>query len=117
MIPWANFMRAKDHGIGSFFYIVIGFLALLFTILTAITFGFDRSARRSAGLPAYTAVLLAISYAVITWVILVPAAFQLGNKWQQRRSAEHILEHGAMVGSERHPARPSRSASACGRSP
>jgi hypothetical protein len=77
VISWANFTRAENHGVGAFFYVVIGFLALFFTILTAIAFRFDRSARRSDSLPAYAAAVLAVIYAVITRAILVPAAFQM----------------------------------------
>src|SRR5438270_5858587 len=76
-ISWANFTRAENHGIGSFFYIVIGFLALLLTVATAIAFGFDPSARGSRRFPAYAAGALAITYGVITRAILVPAAFRL----------------------------------------
>jgi hypothetical protein len=76
-IPWANFTRAENHGVGSFFYIVVGFLALALTVVTAIAFRFDRSARGSRRFPAYAAALLAITYGVITRAILVPAAFRL----------------------------------------
>jgi hypothetical protein len=77
VIAWANFTRAENHGIGSFFYIVIGFMALVLTIGAAIAFRFDRSARGSRRFPAYAAALVAIAYAVITRAILVPAAFRL----------------------------------------
>jgi hypothetical protein len=76
-IPWANFTRAENHGVGSFFYLVVGFLALLLTVAAAIAFRFDPAARSSRRFPAYAAALLAITYAVITRAILVPAAFRL----------------------------------------
>jgi len=76
-ISWASFTRAENHGIGSFFYPVIGLLALLLTVVTAIAFRFDPSARSSRKFPAYAAALLAIMYSAITRVILVPAAFRL----------------------------------------
>jgi len=76
-IPWANFVRAENHGIGLFFYPLIGFLALLLTVGTAIAFRFDRSVRDLRSFPAYAAALLAITYSVITRAILVPAAFRV----------------------------------------
>jgi hypothetical protein len=76
-IPWATFTRAENHGVGSFFYLVIGFLALLLTVVTAIAFRFDPAARGLRRFPAYAAALLAITYAGITRAVLVPAAFRL----------------------------------------
>jgi hypothetical protein len=47
------------------------------TVAAAIAFRFDPAARSSRRFPAYAAALLAITYAVITRAILVPAAFRL----------------------------------------
>jgi len=77
VIPWANLTRAENHGIGSFFYPVVGLVALLLTAATAIAFRFDRSARGSRSFPIYTAVLLAIAAAVVTRGVLVPTMFSL----------------------------------------
>jgi hypothetical protein len=77
VIPWANLTRAENHGIGSFFYLVVGFLALLLTVATAIAFRFDHAARGSSRFPLYAAVVLAIAPAVVTRGVLVPAMFSL----------------------------------------
>lgn len=76
-IAWASFTRAENHGVGSFFYLIIGLLALLSTLVTAIEFRLNASFRGLQRFPAYAAALLAITYAVITRAILVPAAFHL----------------------------------------
>jgi hypothetical protein len=75
VLSWANLIRAENHGVGSFFYIVIGLVALLLTIGTAIAFRFDRSARDLPKFPAYAAAVLAVASAVVTRAILVPAMF------------------------------------------
>jgi hypothetical protein len=67
--------RAENHGIGSFFYLVIGLVALLLTAATAIAFRFDRAAHSSHSFPIYAAVVTAIVAAVVTRSILVPAMF------------------------------------------
>ena len=74
---WADFTRAENHGIGAVFYLIIGFLALVLTLATALAFGLDRSSRRFLRFPAYASALLAIAYATITRAVLVPAAFRL----------------------------------------
>ena len=42
-IEWAGFSRAENHGVGAFFYLVIGFLAQLSTVTTTIAFRLDPS--------------------------------------------------------------------------
>src|ERR1700720_152302 len=70
MIPWANLTRAENHGIGSFFYLVIGLIELLLTVATMIAFHFDPAARGSCRFPIYSAVALAITAAVVTRGVL-----------------------------------------------
>jgi hypothetical protein len=77
LVPWATFTRAENYGIGSFFYIVLGLLAILSTILTAIVFRLDRPARSWRSFPIYAAALLAVVYALITRIVLVPTMFRL----------------------------------------
>jgi len=86
VLSWANLTRAENHGIGSFFYVVIGLIALLLTIGTAIAFRFDRSARDLPKFPVYSAAALAIASAVVTRVILVPAMFGM------RSAGDNIAE-------------------------
>jgi hypothetical protein len=77
VIPWATLTRAENHGIGAFFYLVIGLVALLLTAGTAIAFRLDRAAHGSRSFPIYVAVALAIAGAVVTRGVLVPAMFSL----------------------------------------
>ena len=77
VILWANFTRAENVGIGALFYPVLGLAALLFTASAAIAFRLDRRTRSSRGFPVYAAVLLAITWATVTRVILLPAMFRL----------------------------------------
>ena len=77
VLSWANLTRAENHGVGSFFYIVVGLIALLLTIGTAIAFRWDRSARDLSKLPAYAAATLAVASAVVTRAVLVPAMFRM----------------------------------------
>lgn len=77
VISWANLTRAENHGIGAFFYPVVGLIALLSTVATAIASRFDRAARDSPKFPTYSAVVLAIGAAVVTRAVLVPAMFSL----------------------------------------
>lgn len=76
-ISWSNYVRAENHGATAVFYIVIGLLAILLTLLTALAFKLERSAGSLRKLPAYAAALLALLYAVITRAILVPALAKL----------------------------------------
>jgi|SRR5579859_3363677 len=90
-IPWADFTRAENHGVGSFFYLVIGFLALSTTIGTAIAFRRDPAVRGLHRFPAYAAALLAIAYGVITRTVLVPAAFHLRAAGNDGAELQHIF--------------------------
>ena len=51
VIPWANFTRAENVGVGALFYPVLGLAALLFTVSAAIGFRLDRTAHGSRRLP------------------------------------------------------------------
>jgi hypothetical protein len=77
VLPWANFLRAENHGVGAFFYLVVGLITLLFTIGAGIAFYLDRQAQGPGRIPIYTAAVLAITYAVITRAVLVPANFRI----------------------------------------
>jgi hypothetical protein len=110
VIPWANFTRAENLGRGVIFYPAIGLAALLLTAAAAIAFRFDRAARGSRGFPIYSAVALAIAWAVVTRSVLVPAMFGLkaaGNnpaelqriflmvaRWSAINDALHLLTFG-----------------------
>ena len=76
-ICWSNYVRAENHGVGALFYIVIGLLAILLTLLTALAFNLERSGGNLRKLPAYAAALLALLYAVVTRAVLVPALAKL----------------------------------------
>jgi hypothetical protein len=79
VISWASFTRAENHGIGMIFYPVLGGAALFFTVAAAVAFRFDRKARGLRGAPIYAAAVLAVSWAVITRVVLVPAMSSVGE--------------------------------------
>ncbi len=91
-VSWADFTRAENHGVGSFFYLVVGFFALASTIATAIAIRLDRSMRGLRAFPAYAAALLAILYGVITRAILVPAAFRLRTAGNNSAEIRQIFE-------------------------
>ena len=90
-ISWSNFVRAENHGVGAFFYIVIGLLAILLTLLTALAFRLDSSADGLCKLPAYAAALLAMLYAVVTRAILVPALATLNVAGIPGAGVEHAF--------------------------
>lgn len=90
-ISWASFTRAENHGVGAFFYLVIGLLALLSTIMTAVAFRSDASVRGFRRFPAYAAATLAVAYAVITRAILVPAALHLRVAENNRAELQQIF--------------------------
>jgi|SRR5438552_15652680 len=48
VIPWVNFTRAENVGVGALFYPVLGLAALLFTVSAAIAFRLDRTAPSAA---------------------------------------------------------------------
>jgi hypothetical protein len=86
VLPWAHLTRAENHGVGAYFYLVIGLIALLTTIGTAIAYRFDQAAHGSRSFPIYSAVVLAVAGAVVTRGILVPAMFSL------RAAGDNLLE-------------------------
>ena len=90
VLEWANFTRAENHGVGTFFYIVVGFVALVLTVSTAIALRFDCSVRVGR-FPAYAAAVLAIAYAAITRGILVPAMFHLRAAGNDSAALEKIF--------------------------
>ena len=91
VIPWANFTRAENVGIGALFYPVLGLAALLFTVSAAIAFRLDRSARGSRGFPAYSAALLAIVWATVTRVLVLPAMFALRDAGASAAQLQQIF--------------------------
>jgi hypothetical protein len=90
-IEWAGFSRAENHGAGAFFYLIIGFLALLFTVTTSIAVRLDHSAKGFRRFPAYAAATLAVTYAAITRAILVPAAFHLRDAGNNGSELQQIF--------------------------
>src|SRR5437773_8124068 len=77
VIPWVNFTRAENVGVGALFYPVLGLAALLFTVSAAIAFRLDRTERGSRRFPLYSAALLAIVWATVTRALILPAMFAL----------------------------------------
>lgn len=77
VIPWVNFTRAENVGVGALFYPVLGLAALLFTVSAAIAFRLDRTERGSRRFPVYAAALLAIVWATVTRALILPAMFVL----------------------------------------
>jgi cytochrome c biogenesis factor len=110
LVPWTNFTGAENLGLGSIFYPVLGLAALLFTVAAAITFRFDRDARRSGRFPLYSAAVLAVAWAAITRFVLVPAMshvsaaannaaelqqlFMTVTQWSGVNDALHVLTFG-----------------------
>lgn len=72
MLAWADFMRAENVGLGSAFYPVLGLVAILTTIGTAVAYRFDKDRRLARSIPVYTAAAFAVLWALITRVVLVP---------------------------------------------
>lgn len=77
VVAWADFTRAENTGIGTIFYPALGLVALLLTIGTAVAFRFDRDKRGARSLPIYASAVLAITWALVTRVVLVPTMFAL----------------------------------------
>jgi hypothetical protein len=77
VVAWADFTRAENTGIGTIFYPALGLAALLLTIGTAVAYRFDRDKRGAHSLPIYASAVLAITWALVTRVVLVPAMFAL----------------------------------------
>jgi len=95
VLSWACFTRAENHGIGMVFYPVLGLAALLFTVATAIAFRFDRKARDLRAGPIYAAAALAITWAVVTRAVLVPALSSLGDVGTSAAEVRRIFLHYA----------------------
>jgi hypothetical protein len=92
VIPWANFARAENLGfVGSVFYPVLGLAAMLFTIAVAISFRSERAAPGLRSFPVYAAVVLAITWAVVTRAVLVPAMFSLRAESSNAAELQHIF--------------------------
>ncbi len=77
VVAWADFTRAENTGIGTIFYPALGLAALLLTIGMAVAYRFDRDKRGARSLPIYASAVLAITWALVTRVVLVPAMFAL----------------------------------------
>ena len=77
VVAWADFTRAENTGIGTIVYPALGLAALLLTIGTAVAFRFDRDKRGARSLPIYASAVLAITWALVTRVVLVPTMFAL----------------------------------------
>jgi len=89
VIPWANFTRAENVGVGALFYPVLGLAALLFTVSAAIALRLDRTARGLRRFPACAAALLAIVWATVTRALILPAMFALRDAGTH---AEHLQQ-------------------------
>jgi cytochrome c biogenesis factor len=76
-VPWAEHTRAEHDGLGVVFYDLVGGIALLFTVATAIAFRLDRTMRRSRRLPIYAAIAISGVAGVVTRMMIVPADFQM----------------------------------------
>jgi len=106
VIPWANFTRAENVGIGALFYPVLGLAALLFTVSAALAFRLDRTARGSRRFPIHAAALLAIVWATVTRA-LIPGDVRFAGRGHQCRSTPaNISDRLPLVGSQRRPSRP-----------
>jgi hypothetical protein len=92
VIPWANFIRAENLGLGSLLYPVVGFMALALTIGAAIALYFDRGGRASNRLPIYLAATAAVVWAAITRFILLPAMFKLDSAGDNAAELVNIFE-------------------------
>lgn len=77
LIPWANFTRAENAGVGAIFYPVLGLLAILFTFAAAAAFRFDRATSGWPRRAIYSSALLTVAWAVVTRALLVPAMFSI----------------------------------------
>jgi hypothetical protein len=77
VIPWANFTRATNLGLGLILFPVIGGSALLLTVAAAVAFRFDRARPRSGIVPVYAAVVLAIAAFIVTVCLLAPPRLSL----------------------------------------
>lgn len=79
VLAWADFTRAENAGIGAILYPALGLAALLSTIGTALAYKFERCKRFTTSVPIYTAAGLAIAWALVTRIVLVPELFALNK--------------------------------------
>src|SRR6266436_4897715 len=93
VIPWANFARAENVGVGALFYPVLGLAALLFTVSAAIALRLDRTARGLRRFPAYAAALLALRDAG-THAEQLQQIFLTISRWSGVNDVLHILTFG-----------------------
>ncbi|PYT59957.1 MAG: hypothetical protein DMG46_08520 [Acidobacteria bacterium] len=111
VIPWVNFTRAENVGVGALFYPVLGLAALLFTVSAAIAFRLDRTERGSRRFPVYAAALLAIVWATVTRALILPAMFVLRDASTDTAQLQQISQSvGARCGFLRpqHELKPTR---------
>jgi hypothetical protein len=79
VLAWADFSRAENVGIGAILYPALGLAALLSTIGTALVYKLGRTKRFTTSIPIYTAAGVAITWALVTRVVLVPELFALNK--------------------------------------
>src|SRR5206468_5343023 len=91
VIPWVNFTRAENVGVGALFYPVLGLAALLLTVSAAIAFRLDRTARGLRRFPVYAAALLAIVWATVTRALILPAMFALRDAGTNAAQLQQIF--------------------------
>jgi hypothetical protein len=72
VLAWAGFTRAENVGVGAAFYPVLGLVAIVATVATAVAYRFDKDQRLTRSIPVYTAAAITVFWAVITRVVLVP---------------------------------------------
>lgn len=72
VLAWADFTRAENVGVGTAFYPVLGLIAILATIGTAVAYRFDKDRRLARSIPVYAAAAITIAWALITRLVLVP---------------------------------------------
>lgn len=111
VIPWANFTRAEDTGLGLILFPVIGGSALLLTVAAAAAFHFDRTAPLSGAVPVYAAVVLAVAALIVTVGLLAPPRLSLKqagtdiaelqqifasvDRWWKVKALLHVLTFGS----------------------
>lgn len=92
VLPWAYFTRAENSGIGAIFYPVLGLAALLLTISTAVAYKFGRAQRFASSVPVYASASVAIVWAVVTRIVLVPALYALNTAEDDVTKLRQIFE-------------------------
>lgn len=91
VVAWADFTRAETFGIGAIFYPTLGLAALLLTVGTAVAYKFDREQQLARSAPIYAAATLAIVWAVVTRMVLVPQLFALNKAEDNIVKLRHIF--------------------------